>query len=87
MAVFELDMLYEIRRLAKPAAETVAALRAAAGVEVCEAPWGEVVEAARLVNWTRDPFDRLIVAHAASQGAQLISMDRSILRNYERALC
>lgn len=87
MTVLELDMLYEIRRVAQPASETVLTLKVGLGVEVCEAPWVHVVEAARRVHWTRDPFDRLIVAHAALQKAQLITKDQSILTNYERALC
>ena len=87
MAVIELDMLYEIQRVAQPASKTVLALQVVLGVEVCEVAWIHVVEAARRVHWTRDPFDRLIVAHAALQGAQLITRDEVILRNYERALC
>jgi PIN domain nuclease of toxin-antitoxin system len=87
MAVLELDMLHEIQRVTRPASETVIALRVATGVEICEAPWTQVVEVARRLHWTRDPFDRLIVAHAASQGARLVTMDETILRNYERALC
>ena len=30
-------------------------------------------------SWTRDPFDRLIVAHARLRGARLASGDRAIL--------
>lgn len=30
-------------------------------------------------SWTRDPFDRLIVAHARLRGARLASGDRTIL--------
>jgi PIN domain nuclease of toxin-antitoxin system len=87
MAVLELDMLYELQRVARPASELVLALKVTLGVEICEASWMLVVEAARRIQWTRDPFDRLIVAHASSQGAQIITKDETILRNYARALC
>ncbi len=33
-------------------------------------------------SWTRDPFDRLIVGHAAVDDELLLSKDRKILENY-----
>ena len=33
--------------------------------------------------WTRDPFDRLIVAQARLQGAHLVSADRRIAENFK----
>ncbi len=38
-------------------------------------------------QWTRDPFDRFIVAHAKAKGfTQLIPADRKIWDNYPRAV-
>jgi PIN domain nuclease of toxin-antitoxin system len=46
-----------------------------------------VVQAARDEKWTRDPFDRLIVAHAKINGlAPLLSADEQIARHYARTL-
>jgi PIN domain nuclease of toxin-antitoxin system len=36
-------------------------------------------------RWTRDPFDRIIVAHADVVSAPLLTKDQAIRRNYRRA--
>ena len=38
-------------------------------------------ERARGVTWTRDPFDRLIAAHALHRGWRVATADESILEN------
>ena len=37
-------------------------------------------------KWTRDPFDRLIVANAKAAGAPLITKDERIRKHYRRAI-
>ena len=37
------------------------------------------------MTWTRDPFDRVIVANAALNGNILISKDQNILEHYIHA--
>ena len=39
----------------------------------------DLFDAAVDLNWTRDPFDRLIVAHARLRGWRLATGDRVIL--------
>ena len=41
----------------------------------------DLFEAAFDLSWTRDPFDRLIVAHAQMRGWRLATSDRMILSN------
>jgi hypothetical protein len=41
----------------------------------------DLFEAAFDLSWTRDPFDRLIVAHAQMRGWRLATGDRMILAN------
>ena len=48
-------------------------------------PFNRVVTQAIGQSWTRDPFDRLIVAQAALQDNILLSKDETILRNYAYA--
>jgi PIN domain nuclease of toxin-antitoxin system len=55
------------------------------GLRICAKPIDEVVSRAIPYNWTRDPFDRLIVAHAALGDDLLISKDEAILDNYLHA--
>jgi len=42
-------------------------------------PSAELFDAAVDVDWTRDPFDRLIVAHAHLRGWRLATGDRTII--------
>jgi PIN domain nuclease of toxin-antitoxin system len=43
------------------------------------------VQAAAGLSWTRDPFDRLIAAHAILADATLLTADRTILANLPQA--
>jgi PIN domain nuclease of toxin-antitoxin system len=45
-----------------------------------------VAIAVERVQWTRDPFDRLIVAQALLHDAPLITKDEHIRRHYAGAL-
>ena len=62
-------------------------LNAELGVEICNMALPVVVEFAINEGWTREPFDRLIVAHAHANGvAPLISADRHIAANYPNTI-
>ncbi len=43
--------------------------------------------AAAEVGWTRDPFDRLLVAHARVRGWRLATADRSLVERLSPAEC
>jgi PIN domain nuclease of toxin-antitoxin system len=54
---------------------------------VCDKPFQEVTAVAYGENWTRDPFDRMIVAQAKSNGlSPLISSDEKIKQHYINAI-
>lgn len=78
-AVLELGFLFEIGRLAEPANVVVKDLVGEVGLQVSGASFARVIDEALALTWTRDPFDRLIVAHARSDGAKLLTRDRTIL--------
>jgi len=86
MVVLELEFLFEVGKIAEPSAPIVGAVRADLGVEVCDLPFHEVVRRALEQSWTRDPFDRVIVAQAAVRKAQLLTKDQTIRDHYEQAL-
>ncbi len=87
MVTFELDILCEIGRAKMPWNEIRADLEYELGLRVCDLPFGRIVDASRNEGWTRDPFDRLIVANAKANGlAYLISADQDIRKNYQRAV-
>ena len=78
----ELEYLYEIERIKQPANVIVADLTDRIGLRVCEKDFNVIVSQAIKFSWTRDPFDRLIVANAALNENMLISKDQNILKNY-----
>jgi PIN domain nuclease of toxin-antitoxin system len=81
-----LELLHEIGRRRNPAKKLIAALAGEIGLEICNLPFRTVVDQALAEAWTRDPFDRLIVANAKAARAQLITADEAILKNYSRAI-
>jgi PIN domain nuclease of toxin-antitoxin system len=77
----ELTYLFEIGRVSEPASAPLSALRRTLGLQVADTSLAELVQAAAGLSWTRDPFDRLISAHAIVANAPLITADETILEN------
>lgn len=81
----ELELLREIGRLRVGGNSIVQGLAAQIGLRVCDLPFPAVIESALDQHWTRDPFDRVIVGHAALAAAALVTKDRAIRRRYRAA--
>jgi len=73
-------------RSPSPARRSWGPFAADLGVEVCDLPFPEVVRCALAQSWTRDPFDRVIVAQAAVRSARLLTKDQTIRDHYQHAL-
>lgn len=86
MVELELTYLHEIFRINCPALGILEYLRRAIGLETCKQPFAAVVGAALALDWTRDPFDRLIVAQAANREAPLLTADQNIRAHYPAAV-
>jgi PIN domain nuclease of toxin-antitoxin system len=86
MAVLELEFLHEIKRIRVSARRVTDTLAAELGVRICDAPFLSVVHRGIDERWTRDPFDRLIVAQARVAQAPLITKDRRMQAHYPHAL-
>ena len=86
MVVLELEFLEEIGRLGVGGQTIVANLRARIGIEICDLSFSTIVTSARELTWTRDPFDRIIVGHAAAANRPLLTKDRSIRRRFREAI-
>lgn len=85
MVTLELEYLREIGRLAVGGNTVVQSLSTQLGLEVCELAFTAVIESALDQRWTRDPFDRLIVGHAALAAIPLLTKDEDIRRHYRHA--
>ena len=89
MVELELQYLFELERTAEPGRVVVDALEREIGLTRCELPFNQVVAAALHHEWTRDPFDRLIVAQALRLGLRLPSSRkrRVICQRSTRIIC
>ncbi len=86
MVELELTYLYEIGRVSKPGAEVVSWLRHSMGISLSTVPLAEIVSQAHLVNWTRDPFDRIIASDALVASEPLLTKDQQILEHLDLAV-
>lgn len=86
MVELELQYLFEIGKIAEDGKTITRDLEARIGLERCSQSFENVVSLALRENWTRDPFDRIIVSQARTKSARLITKDRNILKNYSKAV-
>lgn len=86
MVLLELQYLHEIRRISVAGPDIVDTLGATMGLRITCEPWSEVARAALALSWTRDPFDRLIVANALVAGVPLVTADETIRANATMAV-
>ncbi len=88
MVLLELESLFELKRETRLTAEDLLhKLELELGVRVCQLSFRSIARVAAGERWTRDPFDRIIVAQARAHGlSELISADRLILQHYPRAI-
>ena len=87
MVLVELEYLYEVNRIRLSSRTVLLKVEHEVGVRVCDLAFPRVADAAIDEKWTRDPFDRTIVAQAKANGlAPLISADEEIRENYPRTV-
>ena len=82
----ELQYLYEIKRVKEKAVKVTQVLYETIGLQLHNVPLRVLIEASLVEGWTRDPFDRLITAHARIEDGFLITRDGTILKNYAKAI-
>ena len=82
----ELQYLFEMQRVTDKANEIVFYLSDRIGLKMCDKSLNTIVSGALDLSWTRDPFDRIIVANAAINQNILVTKDQNILENYEKAI-
>jgi len=83
----ELQYLLEINRITVPPNDIIPDLSNRIGLKICDKDFDSIINKSMKFNWTRDPFDRIIVANAAIDNDYLVTKDQTILDNYTKALC
>jgi len=86
MVLLEIQYLREVGRFKHRPEDVHDELGKLIGLKVCDADFGQVSQAAMRMDWTHDPFDRLIVAQASCRQAPLVTADETIRANYERVI-
>jgi PIN domain nuclease of toxin-antitoxin system len=85
MVLLELEYLYEIGKIRLRSRDVLLKMESEVDLRVCDLPFNRIASVALDEKWTRDPFDRLIVANAkANAFSTLVSADEEIRRNYPK---
>lgn len=82
----ELTYLYEIGRINQTSQTVLKALQHEIGLQVQPIELSTMVSHAQTLSWTRDTFDRMIVAQASVQERGLITKDSLIKQHYLNAI-
>jgi PIN domain nuclease of toxin-antitoxin system len=81
----ELQYLYEIKRITHQPDTIIAELSEQIGLQICSRSFNQIISVSLTINWTRDPFDRIITANSQIGNNILLSKDENILNNYAYA--
>lgn len=86
MVELELVYLHETKKITKTANIILHELQSRIGLQQCDLPFETVINKAVSLNWTRDPFDRLIVAQALCGKGKFLTKDRTIRKHCPSAV-
>jgi PIN domain nuclease of toxin-antitoxin system len=82
VSFLEVQFLAEVGRLEVRQPEFMEAVAGDGRFVVDEVPLLPLVRKAVETGWTRDPFDRLLVAHSSARRVPFCTLDRHILREH-----
>lgn len=84
--LLEIELLFEIRRLREGAKLIASRLAEELDIRVAPERFADVATEALALGFTRDPFDRLIVAHASLAKATLVTQDATLRYRYPKSM-
>lgn len=82
ISILEVDYLHETGRIGVGGGPLLEELERSIHLEVAEDSFTAVARIASGLTWTRDPFDRLLVAHASLRQVPLVTKDSTLRRHY-----
>ena len=86
MVRLELQYLYEIGRITEKSDDILLDLVNRLDLKICQKDFNLIINQSVIINWTRDPFDRLIVSNASVDNHILLTKDYHILTHYKNAV-
>jgi PIN domain nuclease of toxin-antitoxin system len=86
IVLLELEYLYEIGRIKADSSTIVNYLKKKIGLKIDKSNFSKIIKAALKEKWTRDPFDRIIVAHSKFRDAYLVTKDEKIAEHYSKII-
>jgi len=86
MVQLELEYLYETNRISARAPDIIDYLASSIQLQIDTQSFSQIIGQAMRLKWTRDPFDRIITAHAELSDAMLLTKDRKIHSYYINAV-
>ncbi len=86
MVRLELQYLYEIGRITEKSDDILLDLVNRLNLKICQTDFNLIINQSLIINWTRDPFDRLIVSNASVDNHILLTKDNWILTHYKNAV-
>lgn len=75
----ELQYLKEIGRISHPPQSIINELKNTLDLKIDNLPLESTIDAALKLTWTRDPFDRIMVATAIARNYKFLTKDKTIL--------
>lgn len=84
--ILELEYLYEIKRVTVSALDIYHDLQTKINLKLDEIPFNHSLIEALNIKWTRDPFDRIMVASSLIHDTPLITKDNLIQQHYANAV-
>ena len=86
LVILELEYLFEIEKITEHGNTIIDYFKNRINLKVCEHSFEDVILQALDFKWTKDPFDRIITADAKLEDAVLLTKDKNILKNYNKAI-
>jgi len=86
MSILELEFLYEINKINYPQDEIISYLQNTIDLKISKNSLENVTKKAVDIKFTRDPFDRIIIADCLVSNLKLLTRDRNILSNFDNAV-
>ena len=82
ITALEIEYLFEIGRIKQDAQVIIDFLQSKIRLKIDNDNFHEIIRIALRENWTRDPFDRILVGHVKYRDAFLVTKDSRVVKNY-----